>query len=154
MKYTCEIEIERPLDKVVALFEDPDNLMKWMPGLVGMEHLSGEPGKPGSKSRIRFDMNGRKMEMTETLVERDLPRIFHATYETTGVFNTLRYRFEGLENATRCISEDEFKFTNLPMKLMGFFLAGAFRKQTMKHLEAFKAFAEAEGSGNEGRNGS
>jgi len=34
MKYTTEIEIERPIDKVIELFDNADSLKKWMEGLT------------------------------------------------------------------------------------------------------------------------
>ena len=56
MKYTTEIEIEKPIEKVIELFDNPDNLKKWMEGLQSFEHLSGTPGQPGAKSRLFFKM--------------------------------------------------------------------------------------------------
>lgn len=44
MKYTVEIEIDRPIDEVVALFDDPENLKHWQPGFVSMKPLAGTPG--------------------------------------------------------------------------------------------------------------
>ena len=37
MKDTTEIEIELPIEKVVALFDNPDNMRKWMKGLARFE---------------------------------------------------------------------------------------------------------------------
>lgn len=34
MKYTCEITINQPLNKVIELFDNPDNLKHWQPGLA------------------------------------------------------------------------------------------------------------------------
>ena len=48
MKYESEIIIERPQAKVIALFDDPDNLARWQPTLQSFEHLSGEAGQPGA----------------------------------------------------------------------------------------------------------
>lgn len=33
MKYTAEIEINKPIDTVIELFDNPDNMGKWMEGL-------------------------------------------------------------------------------------------------------------------------
>ena len=42
MKYTCKLVINLPRERVVELFDDPDNLPRWMEGLQSFEHLSGE----------------------------------------------------------------------------------------------------------------
>ena len=49
--YTVAIEIDLPRDRVIELFDNPDNLFKWQTGLQSFDHLSGEPGQPGAKSK-------------------------------------------------------------------------------------------------------
>ncbi|HNO23164.1 MAG TPA: SRPBCC family protein [Leptospiraceae bacterium] len=76
MKYSVEIEINLPIARVIELFDNPDNLQKWQPGLLSFEHLSGTPGQPGAKSRLTFRMGRGKMIMTETVTVRNLPDEF------------------------------------------------------------------------------
>jgi len=33
MKYIAEVEIDKPVNKVVELFDNPNNMKKWMEGL-------------------------------------------------------------------------------------------------------------------------
>ncbi|MGW0183077.1 hypothetical protein [Nocardia sp. NPDC003345] len=40
------------------------------------------------------------------------------------------------------MSENEYRFSGLPMRLMGLLLPGAFRKQSLQHMRDFQAFAE------------
>ena len=87
MKYNSEVVIDLPRPRVVELFDNADNLSKWQPGLSSFEPLSGELGQTGAKSRLVYDMNGRRVEMTETIVSRDLPDEFSATYAAKGVMN-------------------------------------------------------------------
>jgi hypothetical protein len=145
MKYTTEIEINLPIDRVIELFDDPDNLKEWQPGLQSFEHISGTPGQPGAKSRLLFQMGKREIEMIETITVRDLPDEFSGTYEAPGVFNIVKNKFIPLsENKTRYISEQEFQFKGF-MKLMGWLMPGSFKKQSQQYLEKFKEFAEREG---------
>ena len=46
------------------------------------------------------------------------------------------------DNKTGNITEQEFKFKGF-MKLIGFLMPGAFKKQSIKYLEDFKNFAES-----------
>lgn len=143
MKFNVAIEIEKPVGEVVALFDNVDNLYKWMEGLESFEHLEGTPGEVGARSRLKFDMNGRKIEMIETITVKDLPSEFTGTYEADGVFNIVRNRFEPLgEDRTLYTSENEFQFKGF-MKIFGWLMPGMFRKQSLKYLEAFKRFAES-----------
>ncbi|MCY1660222.1 SRPBCC family protein [Chryseobacterium sp. SL1] len=45
MKYTSEIEINSPVDRVIELFDNPNNMDKWMKGLQSFEPISGKPGQ-------------------------------------------------------------------------------------------------------------
>jgi len=40
------------------------------------------------------------------------------------------------------VSESEFEFAGFGMKLIGFLMPGAFKKQSLKYLTDFKDFAE------------
>jgi uncharacterized membrane protein len=142
MKYTCTVEINKPIDHVVKLFDSPENLKKWMQGLESFEPISGIPGQPGAKSLLKFKMGKRQMEMIETVTVRNLPSEFTGTYEVKNVFNIVKNSFEKIDDKrTRYSTEQEFRFNGF-MKIIAFMMPGAFKKQSMKYLLAFKNFAE------------
>ncbi len=142
MKYTIELEISLPREKVIALFDDPDNLYKWQKGLISFEHLEGEAGKPGATSKLKYKMGKREIEMVETIVTRDLPDTFTATYEAKGVWNLVENQFiEKDEQTTIWQLSTEFKTKGF-IRLLAIFAPGMFRKQTQKDMNNFKTFAE------------
>ena len=142
MKYQNEIEINLPLYRVIELFDNPDNLKHWQPGLESFEPISGTPGQPGAKSRLKYNMGNRKIEMIETITKRNLPDEFSGTYEAKGVYNIISNRFISLgDYKTRWVADNEFQFSGF-MKLMGWLMPGLFKKQSQKYLEDFKKFAE------------
>ena len=146
MKYSTEIEIDLPVERVIELFDNSDNLSKWQPELISFEHLSGEPGQVGAKSKLKYQMGKREIEMIETITVRNLPEEFSGTYEAKGIFNVVKNKFVQLaENKTKYISDQEFQFSGM-MKLMGALMPGAFKKQSQKYLKQFKEFAEHEGN--------
>jgi carbon monoxide dehydrogenase subunit G len=145
MKYTTEIQIDLPVEEVTALFDNPDNLKYWQPGLQSFEPISGTPGQPGAKSRLKFKMRRRVIEMIETVTVRNLPVEFSGTYEAKGVLNMVTNRFVPIaENKTRYITEQEFQFSGI-MKIIGVLMPGAFRKQSQQYMQYFKEFAEQVG---------
>ena len=142
MKYTSEIEINKPIDKVIELFDNPDHMDKWMEGLQSFEPISGEPGQVGAKSLLKFKMGKREIEMIETITVRNLPEEFSGIYEAKGVFNIVKNKFVALpNNRTKYISEQEFQFNGF-MKIIGFLMPNVFKKQSMKYLIDFKNFVE------------
>ena len=142
MKYTTEIEINKPVDKVIELFDNPKNMNKWMEGLQSFEHISGTSGQVGAKSRLKFKMRNREMEMIETVTVRNLPDEFSGTYEGKAGLSIIKNKFIQLpDNRTRYINEHEIQFNGF-MKIIALLMPGAFKKQSMKYLIAFKEFAE------------
>ena len=141
--YTSTVDIELPRDQVLALFDDPDNLVKWQKGLQSFEHMSGEPGQVGAKSKLIFLNGEQHIELIETITKRDLPDEFSGLYQWKGGSNTLVNRFTELgPDRTRWESTCTYSFETWPLKIMGFFFPAMFQKQNQSFLDAFKAFCE------------
>ena len=144
MKYTLDIEIDQPLEKTIELFDNPENMPKWQPGLVSFTHRSGTPGEEGAVSDLIYKMGKREIAMTETIVKRDLPDEFTGYYEAKGVKNWVKNHFESAGHTkTRWVSENEFHCKGL-MKVMTWIMPGSFRKQSYQYMKDFKTFAESE----------
>jgi hypothetical protein len=142
MRFTSEIEINCPVEKVIELVDNPKNMNKWMKGLQSFEPISGTPGHVGAKSRLTFKMGGRKIEMIETITAKNLPHEFSGTYEADGFFQRVKNSFVSLpNNRTKYISEQEFQFKGF-MQVAELLMSGLFKKQSMQYLENFKNFVE------------
>lgn len=142
MKYINEVVINAPREKVIELFDNPDNIKEWQPGFVKMEHMEGEPGTVGSKHKLFYKMGKRDIEMIETVTKRNLPESYSLTYETKNVFNDIHNYFEDLgDGTTKYWTENEFNFSGM-MKILGWIMPGAFKKQSQKYMDDFKTFVE------------
>ncbi len=153
MKYTVSIEIAQPRERVVQLLADPAQMPKWLRGLVLHEPLDGVHGQVGTTSRVVMQMGQQKIEGTETITRREpadlhgIPKecVVHFEREIVvkGMWNAARERLtEAGPETTLWESENEYRFSGVPMRLMGLLMPGAFRKQTRQHMQDFKAFAE------------
>jgi hypothetical protein len=115
-----------------------------MDGLQSFTPLSGTPGQPGATSEVVFGTGKRQMKMVETIVTRNLPDEFTGTYETATVWNrNANYFTETGPETTHWRQEVEFKASSLFMRLLMMLMPGTFRKQTLKFMQSFKAFAES-----------
>ena len=143
MKYSVEVIIEKPRNEVVKKMDNIDNMKHWQPGLVSFEHLSGEPGEVGAKSKLYYKMGKREIEMIETITCKNLPNEFSGTYEAKGVWNHVQNHFIEIdENKTVWRSVNEFRCSGY-LKIMIFLMPGMFNKETCKYLVNFKEFAES-----------
>lgn len=144
MKFTCSVQINQPIHKTRELLEDQDHFHEWQDGFESFELISGEAKMPGSKSRIIYKQNGRKLELIETLKKYDLPDEFVATYEHKHMDNTMIVNMTELsDNSTRLEYYVEYTaLRGFMPKLMAFLFPGMFKKQVQKWLDQFKVFAE------------
>jgi hypothetical protein len=143
MKYTVSINISKPLNEVIALFDDQNNLKHSFPNLEFTELISGTAGQPGAITRMTFKNNNRKIVLIEKILVRNYPDEFTCSYDTKGVHNIVRSSFKPCgENCTTYTSEQEFKLRGF-VSVIGWLMPGAFKKESMKHLTAFKNFAES-----------
>ncbi|MBT3274038.1 MAG: SRPBCC family protein [Spirochaetales bacterium] len=143
MKYSCSIVIELPRERVIELFDSTENLSKWQVGFISMDHLEGEPGELGAKSKLVYDMNGKQLEMIETVINRDLPDELSFAYDTKGVWNSCVNKFKDHSpERTEWTMENEFRGTGF-MKLLTLLMPGMFKRQTMKDMQRFQEFAES-----------
>ena len=153
VKYTVSIEIAMPREVVAQLLADPAHLPKWLRGLVLHEPMSGVHGQVGTKSRVVMQMGQQKVECIETITRREpadlrgIPRasIVHFEREIVakGMWSAARERLtEADPDTTLWVSENEYRFSGLLMRLVGLLMPGAFRKQSLQHMQDFKAFAE------------
>jgi len=153
MKYTVSIEIARPREEVAQLLANPTHLPKWLRGLVLHEPLHGVHGQVGTKSRVVMQMGQQQFEATETITRREpaelrgIPQesVVHFEREIVGagMWSAARERLtEAGPDTTLWVSENEYRFSSLLMWLVGFLMPGTFRKQSLQHMQDFKAFAE------------
>lgn len=143
MKYTTEVQVNLPRQRFIEKMDNPANMKHWQKGLVDYKILSGEPGQEGSKMELRYKMGKRNMVLVETIIKNNFPYEFHATYDAKNVHNIQKNYFKDIDgHSTQWVSETEFQFSGFMMKTMGFLMPGAFKKQSKKYMQDFKAFAE------------
>ncbi len=146
MKYTCTVDINLPIKKVVELWNNEDNFKAWQDGFSSIEHLSGTPHTTGAVSKIIL-LGERRIELTETIISNNLPTEKVALYEHIHMTNTQSTRFEVIEpDKTRYISEVHYtQFNGFMIKLMAKLFPSKFKGQSQKWMDQFKAFAEKTG---------
>ncbi|GLY54769.1 SRPBCC family protein [Lentzea sp. NBRC 102530] len=153
MKYTVSIELALPRAKAVRLIADPTTMPMWLRGLVVHEPVSGVHGEVGTRSRVVLKAGQQEFEATETIIRRE-PQDLHAIPAESvvhfereivgkGMWSATRDRFtEAGPETTHWEQESEYRFSGVLMRLVGALMPGSFRKQSLAHMQDFKAFAE------------
>lgn len=135
MKYSIEIEIEKPLAEIAELFGDEKNLAKWQPGYLGTKVVEG-------KTFLEYQKSGKTIEMEEEIQIDNLPTEFSARYHSPGMVMEVQNFFsaEG-ENRTRWVSHNACETSGI-MRVMMWLMKGCARNQSLDFMTNFKALAE------------
>ena len=70
VKFTASIEIKQPLEKTIALWQNPENYKHWQEGFISKELLSGTAGEVGAVSEEPHQGRGGTRQ---GLAHRSLP---------------------------------------------------------------------------------
>lgn len=141
MWLTRDIVIDRPRDTVVRLFDYPDNLNEWRDGFVRFTPLEGAVGQEGSTAEFVFRMGGLPVVMLETILERDLPDRFAASYVSGPITVLVTNRFFCLGAATEWQVESRYHIQGV-MRLVFRLFPWLLARENDRILKAFKAFVE------------
>jgi hypothetical protein len=144
MKFKLELPIHKPRADVWKAFDNTENIKKWQPTLIKFEPVSGTPGQPGAISKLTYEEGGREFTLIEKITHRDEPSSFDGIYENNFTDNIVRNKFiEHGQHQTLWVTETEFRFKTLIMKIMGPMMKKNFIARTQKEMERFKEMAES-----------
>ena len=136
------VTINRPVETVWDKLMNPDNLRFWLTGFVSAEHISGEEGKPGSVSKLKFLERGKEMEIKETAISIKPKQQYTFRMEHTSFENEVDIRLISFGSRTEMIQTVHFIPKQFFMKLMMALFKGAMKKRTENELIRFKNFVE------------
>ena len=146
--YTEEIEIDAPIETVIALFNNPYNMVEYMDDIESYKVLSGSAGEIGAKAEIiavhiEEDIVKRRIVMIEEIVTNNLPEEKKITYTSDFIYNVVVNRIKSSsKDKSIFINEQEFQFKGT-MKVIAFFMPkSSFKKQSRIYLNSFKEFVE------------
>ena len=144
MKYSGSLEINKELELVASLFENPKSLKAYQDGFVKKELQSGKEGKVGAVSKMYYKYGKREMVLTETIIANDLPHSFEANYHHKHMDNSMKCTFSKI-TANKTLYQYEFEYTRIDWflpKLFAILFPGTYKKQGEKWMRQFKEFVE------------
>ncbi len=145
MKYTLEIEINKPRDECARYIQDRENFKKWQPQLISTELLDGTSGEVGSTYRIVVSMRNNQLEMIEKIMINNCPDHYQIKYDADGNINIIDIWFRELgPSKTKMVAQSYFRCKSFVLRLMTFLKPGAFKKQTRIYMTDFKKFVESQ----------
>ncbi len=145
MRFTFSAEINQPINRVVELFRNKENLKEWQKELISYEHISGSPNGVNCVTKYLH----KSITIIETLLSYNLPHEIKGYYEhlagkkTVMTHNTV-YRFTKIsDNKTLFeLKMEDAVFVGWLPKLMSKLMGRMFEKYHQDEVDQFKVFAE------------
>jgi hypothetical protein len=85
MQYSKQVIFNLPLEKVIELFNNPDNLKYWMPELIKSEIISGISGQTSAVGKLTIKDGAKEYQVIETVTQKNLPFEFTRTYDMQNI---------------------------------------------------------------------
>ncbi|WP_420176688.1 SRPBCC family protein [Luteococcus sp. OSA5] len=131
-----------PRERVLELMTDPQRAPEWQAGLARHEQVQGEPGRPGSVSKLHFDNVPGDGVMIEKVERRDAHSL-DCVYLLGPVRNESHSTFHDVDGGTEWLAEHVFLLPPGMAEGIGEQGQQAFRANTQGSMEQFKAWCEA-----------
>ncbi len=145
MKFKLELPINKSRIEVWKFFTDPDNAKQWQTSLTNIETVQGMPGQPGAEVKWTYLENEREFSIVEKVLQCEEPSRFESLFENKFASNTVRNEFiEQSDNETLWITETNYQFKTLLMKIAGPLLKKNYVTRSQRDMERLKEIIETE----------
>ena len=122
MKSVVKIDVEMPRQRLARLFVDLSAMPQWIEEIARVDHLGGEPGKPGAKYQLVPKPGSTHQSFVATVTRIDLPQDAVLRLESPTVDVVVHGSFIELSaQKTRFVSEEEFLFPGFFNRIFGWF---------------------------------
>jgi uncharacterized protein YndB with AHSA1/START domain len=143
-KITYLMDLSAPVEKVFALLSEPEQIQKWMIGLVGVEYLDDRDveNPVGVRFKQRIKEGGKVQEYEGEVTEYQKPCLLGVRVGNRMFTVHTVYRLTPIPTGTRLVYECEMTFHTGVAKVMGR-LFGWFSKLLVRKLmKSLKQVAE------------
>lgn len=144
MKFSLEVDINKPIDEVLDVWKNEDLLIKWQDDFISKTLISGNPYQKEAVSVFKYSFGNKVMELEEIVLTSNLPTEFKALYVHEHMDNYQTTRFVKVnDHLTKYITEiDYFKFKKWLPKMLFKLFPKMFKNKSLKWMNQFKALVE------------
>lgn len=143
-KGTVSVTVNAPVAKTFAVFNNPDNMSKWMDNFIRIENVSGEKNQVGSKWKMHFTENGRELVINETVTDFEQDKHFGFDMEDVFARFHIDIRFEENNGQTIITQTSTGAGNGVMARSMIALMSSQIQKQQQGMYTKLKALAEAQ----------
>ncbi len=143
VNYSVEIEIDKPVEEVFALFTAPETLQKWMPEIKTFETIDEKEGKVGSTYKMVVDNQGQEMVMFEKILAYIPNQKMTFEFNSDQMLKTDDFNFVANGNKTKLIQNCSVNSKSYITACLFPYFKGTFANASLEYMNRFKKIAES-----------
>ncbi len=142
IKYTTEVEIDKPINEVFALFEDADKRQEWLPEIKSIEPIEEKVGKLGSTYKMTIENQGEEVIMTEKIMAYVPNEKLTFQFDSDQMIKTDDYNFTANGNKTKVVQHCTVRAKGYLMACMFPYFKGKLKDVSLGYMNRFKEMVE------------
>jgi uncharacterized protein YndB with AHSA1/START domain len=136
------VVINASVNKSWSYITDPERLKFWLTGFIGYEYITGIKGEIGCISKLVFEENGRKVIVTEEIMNVIPQKEIRIKMENEDFAIYSGFSFKEFDGKVEITQTEEFMPKKFIMKLLIPFAASHMKKKMANELQNFKNYVE------------
>ena len=142
VKYTAEIEINKPIATVFKNFKNVDQLKKWLPDVKSIEPKQEKPNILGSTYNLVVENNGQEIKMIQRISEYVENEKITFQFHSDQMIKTTEYNFTVNGNATKIVQNSSVNSKSYMTACLYPYFKGTFKKISLQSLKKCKEYSE------------
>ncbi len=142
INYTSEVAIDASIEKTFELFDNNDNLSKWIPEIKAIKTIKKEEEVIGSTFEVKVENQGKEVVFEEKVLKYEPYKNVKFLFKGGNVHKIDDYTFSLKEGKTHVRLTSKFQTDSFILGCMLPFVKGKLSRQDQQYLENFKNFVE------------
>ncbi len=142
IKYSSQVTINQPVDKVWNVITDDTQLEHWVKNFKSIETIEGSNEVPGSTFQVTVIDGGEEYILIKTVKSVKKNEYYAIDYDNEVLTNNLEFIFKENSEGTVIITNEQISGKGILMKSIFVFMKGMFESESQKSLDRLKILVE------------
>lgn len=142
IKYSAEVEIDKPIGEVFRLFQDVETRKKWMPEIKSIDSIKVTPQKLGSTYKVIVDNQGENLEVIEKIKAYIPNEKVTLQFSSKAMLKTEDFNFTEQNGKTKIVQYSTLQTNSYLLACTFPWFKSKFESLAQNYLNDFKAVVE------------
>ncbi len=142
VKYSAEVEINKPIEKVFKDFQDVELMKKWLPEIKSIDPIEVKDGVVGSTYKMVVTNQGQEIEMIEKITDYISNKKMTFQFDSDQMIKIDDYNFIANGNKTKVIQNCSVNSKSYLMGCLLPFFKGSLKDLSLSYMNRFKTEVE------------